>query len=360
MSVVRRASGRSFDTTGQDGKRKMDFKIGRESNGNNLYYNEDVIQLDNLFPKAPSALLLQPLDALMGLLHKHSQPNVAAVWGLKDDIHHAAMSYVVALDVKDQLYDLCDQGQYLNAKSQCLNGNYTVPVGSANRCFFLSVLSSLKARGQFDGLTSDQAQKIKDIREKNGAPNDQVEASQEMLGQLAGICDLGPTLVAVYSAYPGTVSGRYTITHSQTLDHGTHEGHVNVAHIVHFTNHFVALVPLPRDCNPDAEEDCAPCAGRPKSKATCTATCKKTKKPCGNWRRTSFKTCRVHQADEAKSRAGKVTCPSCTMKNPSGTKKCTACDRPLPIPEKSCETCTFLNPVDAKECEMCKIPIPSV
>lgn len=358
----------------------------REQEG--LYYNTSFIPLENAYLKTPQTLtsdLLSNCTTMQRILEQKSNPVVTAF-----QILYYSKMLVSLNDVRNSLYDICDQGQYLDGKSnQCLQGEFKVE-NSANRCFLLSILASLKAKSQFSKLSQRQAEKLHSLRKfGSSTPNQQLVASQEMLGALAKICKLGPVVVAVYSANAEKQgSTTYNLEARLFLDSQlellTPATELKIAHILQLgSNHYVALLRVPDDCalfnateatNP--EEDCGQCSTRPRNTASCAAVCK-TGRKCGNLRRINHLTCAPHKHLEAALPKREPSCEVCGERTSKPGELCGACKeaqklqqkldkekldkedlskekqaRP-PAKLKRCPACTFLNDANKSKCDMC-------
>lgn len=355
--------------------------IRRDQKG--LYYNASFIPLENAYLQTPQTLtsdLQSNCTTMQRTLEQKSNPLVNAF-----QILYSSKMLVSLNDVRNSLYDICDQGQYLDGKSdQCLQGEFKVE-SSANRCFVLSILASLKAKGQFSKLSQQQAEKLHSLREFGSSkPNQQLVASQEMLGALAQICDLGPILVAIYNANavePGSTvyNLEARVFLDSQLEYLTPATELKIAHILQLgSNHYVALLRVPDDCalfnateatNP--EGGCSQCSTRPRNTASCAAVCK-TGRKCGNLRRLNYLTCAPHKHLEADLPKLEPSCEVCGERTSKPGELCGTCKeaqklqqkldkeklskekqaRP-PAEWKQCPACTFLNDANKSKCDMC-------
>jgi hypothetical protein len=185
----------------------------------------------------------------------------------------------VQQSVRHLLYNICDAGQYLDGQSKCLN-KYTGVQGSANRCFYLAVMSALqdaerRAGVKVHNLTETQALKIHDL----GTYAE--ETKSEALSNLNGIVGLPSCVVGVWYTANKSVTG---ITFTETLSYvSSQDREVLTLHILNIQNkHFVALIPTETDesnsactgCD-DAENRVGLCQGKCKNGEQC---CKKVRK----------------------------------------------------------------------------------
>ncbi len=145
---------------------------------------------------------------------------------------------------------LCDAGEKLQT-TECLEVDNGVKRKGTNRCFFLSVLASLRARGEGAPnfakvpLTKAKAACIRKIKGPGEKEGDFIDAGNpDMLRQLMTIMGSEDSVVvAVYAATEEGADSFQVQLKSCSGFRGTNQN-VHVAHIVLFENlHFVALIP---------------------------------------------------------------------------------------------------------------------
>ena len=274
-------------------------------------------------------------------------------------------------DTSGKKYDICDQGQHLNGESTCLNNDYETTEGS-NRCFFLSVLASLRAHRRFDRLTSEQAVQLSQVYH-----NQLMTPTDDLLEKLCNIIGVHNVVVAVYQSVRSEDNGKVQLSEDNgkvqlSLSLNTVLGHiekgsqsVKVAHIMAINdNHFVALVPLPEGCDPEKNQECVSCSRRPVSDFNCEAECKSSEKRCGNKKRQNMLTCWVHRTQEDNFQKLKVTEEKEQRDRVDAQQK--ELDRyaaqQLKVTKEKeqweCPKCTFLNARALQYCELCETPKP--
>lgn len=230
-----------------------------------------------------------------------------------NEIVYAELRAFAEQSVWGRLYDVCDAGQYLNGESECLN-KYTAVPNSANRCYFLAIISSLRGHGYNFELSDEQAKKLGDKSRV------QEEHDEETFAWVVATLGLPSIIVAEWSYNSGNlclnhvqVSTRSTDTQLIQVSTPSTDAQLNQAHIVNVDgNHYIALVPVPTGCTPDGEvkSECGPCTGRPPAPTRCRATCvlpTGNSRPCRRGALRGKHFCWTHQAQQERVQTTKAT-----------------------------------------------------